>query len=79
MFSSVSLNYSQITSIIAFFFFKPGSSNKSLQTLIMVGKSLLGLFLTIMWVRTEPEADSLKWYTGERQLLGGSDGFQLGL
>lgn len=32
-----------------------------------------------MWVRTEPEADSLKWYTGERQLLGGSDGFQLGL
>lgn len=29
----------------------------------------MGLLLTIMWVRNEPEAGSLKWYTSERRLL----------
>lgn len=35
----------------------------------------MGLFLTIMWVRNEPEAGSVKWYTSEGQLLSGSDVF----
>lgn len=54
------------------FFLKPGSSNKVSTDFDHGGKRFIGFFLSIMWVRNEPEAGSPKQQPNKR-LLSGSD------